>query len=126
MAASAQNGHAAVDHVGADEPGAAAGARLTGASVHREALDEAASRPLGIAIIAKAGTARGNRFPEHGDKGIAEGYGFVCSDVTTRARGIDTGAPERLVRIDVSNPRNRPLIHQKLLDRLSGSPKKAR
>src|ERR671921_2011545 len=65
LASHAHRRRSPIDCVSSDETRAAATARQSGPSVRLQLLDEAAALTLGVAVIAKAGASRGDRFAQH-------------------------------------------------------------
>jgi hypothetical protein len=114
------------NRVWSHEPGAAAHARLARPAICGEPFDEATALPLRVSIVAKARPPVRDRFGENGDDLVSQARRLIGLDASCRARRIDSRAPERLVRIDVSDACHNTLVHQHLFDRGPRTPKKYR
>jgi hypothetical protein len=69
---------------------------------------------------AAGGDGRGQNPPDLGVKPAM----VVRGQAARRLRRVDAGGEERLVRVDVADPRQQPLIHQHLLHRLARAPQR--
>src|SRR6266513_3743280 len=94
---------ATVYHMGADETRAAPEARLTLSAVSLELFGKAPALSPRVAVIAEAGTARLDRFGQHRHDRIVERVGFVGRERSCGSRGVNAGAPQRLVGVDVTD-----------------------
>ena len=126
MAARAQDRHPSVDGMRADEPRPAARTGVAGVAVDLEPFNEASALATRVPIITKAGTAGGDRLAQHAHDSRMHGRCFICRNGSCGARGVDACTKECLVRVDVADADYGALIHQKLLDGLSRTPKKDR
>src|SRR6185437_4361748 len=126
LTAGTQHGRTAIDDVGAHETRAAAMTRLARSPIHVEPCRERPALTRRVAIVAKAGPARGDRFAQHAHDARVQSSDFVGANGSAGARWVDPRAPQRFVRVDVAEAGNPALVHNQLLHRLRGTPKSAR
>ena len=109
-----------------DQAAAAAEARFPASAIGRERPLEIATSARGVAIVAKRGAACRNRLREHGYDARVQEADACIVHLRRASRRIDPRAPACLVRVDVPEADNDPLVHEHLLHRLSRYPKKYR
>src|SRR5581483_1120211 len=115
-----------VDRMRADQSRAAPRARSPGPPI---CLERGGKRPAlasGVTVVPKARPARRDGRGQHTDNLVAQPRGVRGRELPRLARGIDPRAPERLVRVDVADAGDEPLVHERLLDRLPRARKKLR
>ncbi len=121
LAARAEHGGATVDGVCADESSTAAPARLACSAVCVESHDEGSFCAAGVAVVAKARAAGGDRVGQDIDHRRVERRGTIRRYASSAAGRVELRAPEGFVRVDVADASEVSLIHDDLLHGLSRS-----
>src|SRR5688572_18500878 len=96
---------------------AAALARLSLAAVHPELVLHPAPFPVRAPVVAKGRALPTDAEPKRLADARPQGGHFCLVELPRGLEGMDPRVPERLVRIDVPDPRRRPLVEQRRLDR---------
>jgi hypothetical protein len=76
----------------------------------------AAAPAVGRGIVAERGALPRDPRLERAPDGPVQAARLVGVELARRAEGMDPRPPERLVRVDVSHPGQRPLIEDRGLD----------
>src|SRR6185369_2545796 len=116
----------AIDSVSSNEAGTAAWTRRTLSTIGLKLFRESTALTSCVAIVAEACATRLDRFGENRDNSVVNCVDLAFRQRLSCARGVDSRAPQRLVGVDVSNPRDFSLIHQNLFYCLCRAPNNAR
>src|ERR1019366_8668266 len=117
LARGAPDGDAVLEGVRRTQRGAAARTGLALAAVHLHETQESAAAAVWIPVVAEARAALLDCRAQNADRLAMEQGGLSVRERRAEARRADARAPERLVRIDVSDARHAPLVHEDRLDR---------
>ena len=116
LAARAEPGPAAAD-AGLRDRGAAARAWLAVAAVDAELVLHRSGSPVGGGVVLQRRALALDARPERSPDGPGHAGDLVRRELVRRALRVDARAPERLVRVDVPESRDDPLVEEDGLER---------
>src|SRR5262249_18460375 len=115
LAGGTEPGRATGDLCAGDQrPAAVAG--LVAAAVDAELVLDRASAAVGEAIVAKRRSLSGEPVLERRTDPAVQSPEFVAVEAGGRPEWVESCAPQRLVDVDVPQPRERPLVEERRLE----------
>src|SRR4249920_2404972 len=85
--------------------------------VHEVSVLKVAGRAVGAHEVAERAAPRRERVLERRPQRDGESIAAIEREAACGCPGVDAGAKQALVRVDVSHARDEPVVHEELLDR---------
>ena len=77
---------------------------------------EKALATLGVHVVRDRRTAGGDRFGEHGDDRVVEFAGAIAAKALGQRLGMNAGAEQRFVGVDIADAAEKGLVEKQRLD----------